>query len=313
MINILCDRALVGAYAKSLAVVDGSTVKLAAKEIGDSIPGRRHWLWWWPAAAATSALVLSVLLWLLSSPWGSSDAVATAPASKNTQTAALAPPASSTVSLGSVLLSATAASDTARAFRGLCQLWSVADVELAGRAACEVAREQGLRCLFGTGGWGELRKHNRPSVIELLDERGQRHHVLVERLASNQAALNFGGQRYLFAQAEIDRYWFGKYLLLWRPPSTVPETLRRGARGAAVIWLRRALARAQGVRTELPLPSPGAELFDWELETQLKAFQRRHQLVADGVVGQFTLMQLNLYTDDAGTPRLWQDAAIPSA
>ena len=310
MINILCDRALVGAYAGSLAVVDAKTVKLAAKEIGESIPGRRYWRLLWPAAAAMGVLLLTASLWLLlSAPWGSNTAVATAMPSPTTQLVV------ADVVRGKALaqlLEAPTGSDTSSAFRGLFQRWSVANIDLTGRAACDVAQEQGLRCFFSTGTWNNLRSYNRPSVIELIDAQGGRHHVLVERLGATQVALNFAGDTYEFTQAEVDRFWFGKYLLLWRPPATVPETLRRGNRGNAVLWLRQALARSQGENPESVIAMPAYDVFDWGLEAQLKAFQRRHQLVADGVVGQLTLMQLNQYGDDVSTPRLWDGTAAQS-
>lgn len=43
-INLLCDRALLGAYAQGRAVVDAATLRQAAREV-DGEPGRRRWRW----------------------------------------------------------------------------------------------------------------------------------------------------------------------------------------------------------------------------------------------------------------------------
>ena len=147
-----------------------------------------------------------------------------------------------------------------------------------------------------------LFRSNRPAVIELLDGSGQRHHVLVTALDDNQISADFGGQEYDIPISEIDRYWYGQYLLLWKPLSSKQRVLRRGTRGEAVVWLRNILARYHGE----PKLANGKDLFDRELEIQVKAFQRDHQLKLDGVVGRLTFIQLNTYDPEKAAPVLWK-------
>jgi murein L,D-transpeptidase YcbB/YkuD len=79
--------------------------------------------------------------------------------------------------------------------------------------------------------------------------------------------------------------------------------LRIGDRGDAVIWLRDALARYRGE----PLATESSDQFDFELQTQLREFQGRHQLIRDGVAGPITLGQLKNYFPDK-SPTLVADA-----
>ncbi len=90
--------------------------------------------------------------------------------------------------------------------------------------------------------------------------------------------------------------------MLWKPLSSKQRVLRRGTRGEAIIWLREILARYHGK----PKLANGKDVFDRQLEAEVKAFQRDHQLKSDGVVGRLTLIQLNTYDPEKAAPVLWK-------
>jgi general secretion pathway protein A len=71
-------------------------------------------------------------------------------------------------------------------------------------------------------------------------------------------------------------------------------------RGAAVAWVRDTQAHYGLSRTT----APASDLFDSELEAQVKEFQRRHQLQDDGIVGKMTLVYLSSYSASASAPVL---------
>jgi murein L,D-transpeptidase YcbB/YkuD len=52
------------------------------------------------------------------------------------------------------------------------------------------------------------------------------------------------------------------------------------------------------------IPATDANLFDYPLQKQLLEFQRSHGLVADGIVGKNTLIQLNSSSGREGVPVL---------
>ncbi len=95
------------------------------------------------------------------------------------------------------------------------------------------------------------------------------------------------------------RRGLGKYRLIkerggW---AFIPDgiTLRQGEVDTRVLALRRRL-QITGDHPPGSIPSPPA-LFDEQLKTSIKAFQKRHGLDVDGIVGQQTLAQLNLSVD----------------
>ncbi len=202
-------------------------------------------------------------------------------------------------SLATWLKNPEVSTDTDSAFDALFASWNLTPGNIGERTGCELAADAGLNCVFNTGTWKHLLGYNRPAIIELLDKAGQRHHVLVSELSDNAVRLVFGGRSAIFDRAEVDRYWYGKYLLAWRPAIT-SDALRLGDEGRDVIWLRQALA-AYSKTTVADGVSP---LFDAELEASLKQFQLAHGLSADGVAGRFTLVQLNSYLVKPQPPRL---------
>jgi len=309
LINILCDRALLAAYAAGKSRVGLRLIRAASHELESGlIPARRRM----PLALAgvVALLALGTLFWFKApaewttalhdmiprqaSPVAKEDVPVVAAEASLTDHKPVPP------QLLQVLADPTVSTDTDSAFRGLFQRWGLRYGDFAGATGCERAVEAGLRCLFESGTWNNLRQLNRPAIVELVDGRGTRHHILVSRLDDTQAVFDFSGREVSFPLAEVDRVWFGKYLLLWRPPEIGERVVRRGMRGPAVAWVRDALAH-YGLSRGKDLQSVK---FDSELEMQVREFQRRHQLQDDGVVGKMTLIYLRTYDSNSQSPQL---------
>ena len=325
LINVICDRALIGAYTREKASVDAHILDRAAAEVGSSIRSARwlswrvltpsalvltallfvaawHWQRWpeWlqpllpqqPSAAAVTADPAPIVHAMDTTPLPSGAAPAVSTAEENPVTAQSKP----AVTLDSLLESHAVSTDTESAFKSLFERWGLDYTTLTGKTGCKRALNAGLHCLYKSGTWNNLRSYNRPTIIELEDASGKKHHVLVASLTAESVLLEMGKHQQEFSVTEVDRLWFGKYLLLWKPPAPAleREPLRRGNRGVAVIWLRDALARYRGE----PLAADENDLFDTELEVQLRDFQRHRWLAVDGVAGSLTLAQLQGYLPD---------------
>jgi general secretion pathway protein A len=307
LINLTSDRALLGAYARGKARVSVLMVRHAAQELEHGVqPGASRRLIWAGAATLSVAVLAAGALWLAPSTLrtaptevaavestttgatetGESDGPQTSAASAAAPEAVPAAP-----TLAAVLADPAVATDTDSAFAGLFNHWRLDYASFAGATGCERALKAGLHCLFEAGTWGNLRQLNRPAIIELVDQAGTRHHVVVTALGEEKVQLELSGQRHEFALADVGRSWYGKYLVLWKPPFVAERVLRRGAQDPALLWVREALA-------SYGLPSPAtahADRFDAELDQQVREFQRRHQLADDGLIGKTTLLYLSAY------------------
>jgi general secretion pathway protein A len=165
---------------------------------------------------------------------------------------------------------------------------------------CNYALEYGLLCSSEQGNWNTVRHTNRPAILKLVDADGVRVPVLLQQLQGEQAMLVLGGEPHAIDISVIDQYWFGEYTLLLQAPPGGRLLLSVGVRNSDVAWLREQLENAQGVK----ILSPDPQLFDYPLQKQVLEFQRSRGLVADGVVGKNTLIQLNSSSGREGVPVL---------
>jgi general secretion pathway protein A len=164
---------------------------------------------------------------------------------------------------------------------------------------CVFAVDLGLHCLAEKGSWGLLRQYNRPAIMPLKAGDGRPVAAVLQRLDNRTAELVIGGATIRVDIGEVDRHWFGDFTLLMRLPPNRRLLLTAGDRNADVVWLRRQLEAVQQVSP----PSEAPEYFDFPLQQQVMEFQRHRGLMADGVVGKQTLIQLNTQAD-RNVPRL---------
>src|ERR1700753_2118282 len=138
VINVVCDRALLGAYSMDRHRVTPNLVRNAASEVF----GKRftpHWLPWIGTGAAATLLALTIALLWSFKPWNSSSHAAAAPKEQPkvaavvpTKTPAVvqpaAPPAKPTLSgheLTDLLAQHTSETDTDSAFSKLFGIWRI--------------------------------------------------------------------------------------------------------------------------------------------------------------------------------------------
>jgi len=294
-INLLCDRALLGAYARGHHVIDGATIKQAAREVFGPrhLRGRR-----WRGAAlglgagaalagvALAAVALTVvaggqLPWLYApqakaAPGAAAAVAAVQPVQAAPAVAAL-PQAGSWQELAQL--------DEEGVFRELARLWQVS---LPAGDACQMAGIQGLRCYRGNGGLEELRRLDRPAILKLRDDTQRIRHVLLIGLDAQQATLRMANHDQPMSLSSLERIFTGEFATFWRSQPEFREQLQLGDQGADVDWLNMQMARFHATAA-----APGGRAFDDALTRQLQQFQRAQGLTADGRVGPRTVMLIN--------------------
>jgi general secretion pathway protein A len=300
VINVICDRALLGAYSLDRHRVTGSLVRQAASEVF----GRRfapHWLPW--AATAALAVLLAgatTALWSLH-PWsfiarGAPAAKAVPKVAAATPVEKPAPPASPTLS---ALLAAHAAeTDTDSAFGKLFGLWG-ARYQADGTDPCTQASHQHLECVAERGSFGQLRLYNHPAILLLSDGSGASHQVVLTGLDDEHARVDIGGGQTV-GIGELSHFWLGDFVMLWRPANSPVKPLSAGMRGAGVRWLRQSLESLAHVHAAAPV----SDVFDAELTGLVRDFQRQHQLSVDGIAGLQTQIALASAVAGPGVPLL---------
>jgi general secretion pathway protein A len=309
IINVICDRALLGAFTQEQHRIGPSLVRDAAGEVY----GRSFTPPWTRLLIGTSAVVAAIGLglgiWqLLPDRTGGDDKiVATTEQPEAVQTAvaiepvasAPQPAASPTAQDVETLLREPGRTTTETAFAQLFELWGATYDAAKGRP-CGQAQQQGLECVYQQGSWGQLRTLNRPAILTLIDDAGNAHQVVVAGLNSEAAKVRLPEATRDISIASLSRLWYGDYLILWRPQVATPRALSAGMQGAGVRWLRDSLNTAHGRSKQ----DNSSDYYDEELVRMVEDFQRQHRLNVDGIAGVQTQIVLDTINNTGGAPLL---------
>jgi general secretion pathway protein A len=317
VINVACDRALLGGYTQETKKITASLVRRAAGEVY----GRRFfptWLGWLLGSLGVVALAGMLFFgwqyWRRQSPvLSASRAIKSAAATRAgaPNAAAVEPPAAPAAALPplpklvsvNALLQANEANTTdAAAFRRLLALWGTALAD--DRDPCAQAAKAGLACLDQRGSWTQVKTLNRPAILTLTDDHGQRHRVVLSSLDDQTATLNLGEHNAKVSIDDLSRDWFGDFTVVWKPKTSRTRLLSLGMQGDEVRWLRRSLNALGGVASD----PDHADVYDQELAIAVQNFQREHRLNVDGVAGVQTQVVLDTALADPNSPLLLSNA-----
>jgi general secretion pathway protein A len=309
IINVICDRALLGAYSRETRSVDRGIVRKAASEVSGQAVRSRIFRWLLPAAGLAAIAVAAGLLWpMIDSGSRENAATTTGPVagdsgpSRSADVIALAPvedgaeDALPTVDIGELIDD----SDDTSSYELIFDLWGLAYDPLAG-TACGQAESAGLRCYFQRGTWSTLRQLDRPVVLTVTGDDGENRQLALVGLDDESAELATPDGNLSVPIRDLEDYWFGAYLLFWKPAGGSDEQIGPGTRSDKVRWLRQSLA---AIDNAYQPAEQNSDLFDPELEQQLIAFQRQHRLEADGLAGQKTQIIINTLLASDDRPRL---------
>ena len=321
-INLLCDRALLGAYVENQPQVTRVILRRAASEVFSgqevvpgallaSTSGRR-----WPlvAAGALGGMIVSAVLWQLAAhdakpgmqgaraasttaavgagggavapgkAGAAALAVGSAVAAPGAQAPALAPAAP----LRGAANAAPTVGDgagKAAALRQLAAMWGLALVD---GDPCPTAARLNLRCLQTKGGIEDLRLLDRPAVLTLRDDPVAPNYVLLTALDKRNATIMApGGAPQTISLDALGARFGGDFTTFWRAPRSWRDEVSVGDHGPDVDWLAKRLSQLY----ELKKPQENQPL-DAALRSRLTEFQTEQHLKADGVAGPKTFIRL---------------------
>ena len=313
-INLLCDRAMLGAYSLGQNRIGRDIVDKAAGEVFEKPAARPPAPRAWRYATLSLALLLVAGLWYVVSvdgdplPWRARSATAAKDAAKAAPAPATAPPAAAIKPIITATPTSTAerkpapaAKDTLQAVpsedaavRELASAWGA---ELGEGEACTVAQRQRLRCFRSRAGLALVRRLDRPVVLA-LDDGGKPGYATLRALSADSATLTAGGTKQVVPLEALAQIWKGEFLTLWSMPAGYNGSSGKNETDPPAEWLAARLAKIDGG------PAGGADAGE-PLKTRIVAFQQKQGLTADGVPGPITMMRLNRATG-VEEPRLGQ-------
>ena len=311
LINLISDRALLGAYAEGDHLISVTHIRKAAKEVngglamapaGGTFRSRGSHVW---LVVASVILAIIGTLWLLEFPGSPTPALAEPKAERSVAGVIEreAEPEPQTVSdsdqpeivapeptsQGFVFNQHT--QSLAEAFGALFGLWGKNYEPSANPIACDYAATVGLACLERQGSRRSLEFINRPAILQLRDERGRTRQVVVEQLDGELAmiATPVGSQQVPFR--EIEEYWYGDFRVLWRIPEFMTGDGFYGDDSGQQLWIG-----ARMMELAERLSSSGQEaarVKRMEMTDQVRWYQEKRGLTVDGIAGAMTIIQMN--------------------
>lgn len=315
VINLLCDRALLGCYVQDKHQVDMQTLEQAAREVfGERRASRRRagrgWemavfrkhRWAMPAAVGAVAVVAVVTGAYLQAPGVSGERQEHFAAGE--EPPVLAPPPQAVVTapadgpeppltpLTWDVLAKEERSE-AGAYLALFRSWKV-DYSAAGeQTPCGFASSNRLDCWHKRGKWRDLQRLNRPLLLKMTTGEGKVFYAALLGIKGGDLRLGFGEREMSISRRELEQRWTGEFTLLWRRPPRFVRTLRPGDKSEFVSWVEARVSQVEGRKVANRQPPSGSSVYDFSLVNRVRSLQRRCGLRVDGLVGRETVIVIN--------------------
>jgi len=298
-INLLCGRALLGAWANGLSQVNRSVVDKAAAEVfgsehapGSTVNPKRTAYLLGGLVLLLGALVIGLLQWNPKSktPPALPAALTARPASAATPPRPKPPVQRKVEELDALLPQLPGDLNTAwRALANNAKLPTTLSADDADPCLAAVALQ--WQCYRASKlSVPLLRQLKRPGILTLQEGHAAPFYAVLVSLDDQSATLQIGSGLHRVRLVALARLWRGDFATYWQAPAGYQANLREGSSGPAIELLARQLSHLDGAVTA---PSAaGTQILDGALRERVRTFQRAQGLKPDGLPGPMTFMQL---------------------
>jgi general secretion pathway protein A len=311
LINLISDRALLGAYAEGEHEITTAHIRQAAKEMNGHLAGSRQMVTG-KSSGRPGYLMLaaSVLVAVIAAAWAIQNRAVDAPAPvapletgplngqiERTDAEPEPPVAAPLPAKTPDFRFADQAVDLGAAFRQLFDVWGHNYQPEQFPIACEFAREVNLGCLEKQGSRRSLEFINRPAILRLQNDAGSQRYVVLRTLSDGMAEIvrPDGVQQVPFAS--LEPYWFGDYRVLWQLPEYQTERSLYDTETGEQLWIS---SRMMDLANKLGgSASDQARIKRLDAKEQVRWYQELKGLTVDGIAGAMTVIQIN---NDLNTP-----------
>ena len=286
LINVLCDRSLLGAYGQKKSRVTRLLVRDAASEVFGEVADKSLWRRVLVPVVLSAALVLVLaVVWVL---WAGVESGLVDERSPEQSAAAPSVTGTAIVDASEPIIDQSPVTWTFSPDAGRERLWLLASDVPSPGSVCPPPPMAGIRCSEGVAAvWNDIASLNRPVLLEMVTPQRFAESVLVLRFEGVEAIL-WSDQGLVSAPlSDLAQTWTGRYQYLWQPPRGWVGPIGLGDSGPVVAEVAQMFATLDGVSLTT------ISQFGDALATRVRLFQGAEGLVADGVVGEQTLLRLN--------------------
>jgi general secretion pathway protein A len=284
LINVICERCLIGGYGSSKLRIDNTIFNAARKEVigglEQSQAAKKNLYWKW-AFAILCICSVSATVYFTQTTRVHNITTST----KSSSISSLSSAASSAAFSSApkiVIRNYHDAEDTLFAYIGVPL---AAETRPCGRNL--KASQQCAKISLHT--WTDVSELNRPVILIMsTPEKFSTYLVLIGLNTENALVLNEQQEKIIIPLAKIGRDWTGEAVYLWKRPPAFTETIFLGDSSPTVAWLGQQFAKLD--KQKEPLSD---DLFSLALQERIKIFQRSKGITADGSINEQTLLKIN--------------------
>jgi len=314
LINVICDRALLGCYVQNRHYVDKSTLKSAAREVlgekkaaavSRKIKPRSYKI---AVAFVVVIMLVFTAIYFSNSIWeenSDTDSQVDKSEAEKPQVLSTGQIEKKEKPAGALLSSADGAVQSAinwpdnsqrlrsnlQSYKALFERWGIGYSIVVDGTPCFFAKTRNLSCLHRVSGIEGLRRLNRPAVLTLYDDLDQTQYITLIGLGEKTAQIVMAGETQLIPLKQLKFHWKGEFSLIWRMPAGYQDLIKPGSAGKVVVWLSEKMNAINGGKKVSQDSYYGKKLLE-----QVKAFQLSKGLRNNGVVGVQTIMHINQVT-----------------
>ncbi|MBJ6137738.1 ExeA family protein [Marinobacter litoralis] len=327
LINLISDRALLGAYAEGEHQITALHIKRAAKEVSGGMkpraPKRARFgdsvshLW---LVVASVLIAIISTLWVLDVPQSEYFAegdderavsgvierivAATTPedAEAEEAPAPIEPPKTDKTEF----LPEQHGLSLQASYVALFDLWGkVYNPEVA-PYPCQHAQNVGLECLQREGARRTLEFLNRPAILDLRLAPGQEVQVVLQALEGDEATLMTPEGPVTVEFRQLEQYWFGGIRVLWRAPEYKSGGGVYADKKGQTLWISSKMMELADRYAATAQESDRIKRLG--IADQVRWYQKQRGLTVDGIPGAMTIIQIH---NDLGieAPRLVAQSA----
>lgn len=316
LINLISDRALLGAYSEGEHHITAAHIRKAASEVkgrgngggngkgagggngknagkGAGNSGRKSGLFMQMAMLTGSALLAVILTvqWLNDYTSGSREqdpvAVVGDQGFVGTVERTDAQGEAESFSFDDRITS------LADAFGALFGIWGRDYQPSQSPIACDFAESEGLRCLESRMSRQGLMFLNRPAILHLRDGSGQTGFVVLKSLSGQTARIAGSDGDQTVSFSSIEPFWHGQVTVLWKRPPYDTGSARTAGQNLLdrQVWLSASLmelaSQQAADRTEED------RVVRMNSGEQVRWYQAKKGLTVDGIAGAMTIIQMH--------------------
>lgn len=333
VVNLLAERALLGAYATNKKQISAPIVKAASHEVfGKSpvapMPGKKC-----PIIAMTALVAFAVIAMYLFV--GQRPTTKTAPVMQESPIVIESESAANNVDVpevvderGSILEPATEEPDMVEAdvlstssepgmlsglnaYEQLLEIWGVEALATDQDELCEVARQNGLSCQRDSDlQMTELFEINRPGLLRLTPTEDSQYLYLLYELRNSELLISNSRDSRRISPETFERQWNAEFLYLWPALEGYQGLVAPGARNPELVsWVQQKLVDVLDGYEYIY----NGGVYSALIADHVAEFQAGQGLKPDGLLGPRTLLRLMEQTEDLPVLALRENETGPLA